>query len=75
MRSHTGQCSTRAPSAVTLSKLQSADGDASGEEGPSRQPPESGVSFAQIASMGFAATGPSLGPAATGTAGETALHF
>lgn len=55
--------------------LQSADGDASGEEGPYRQPPESGVSFARIASMGFAATGPSLGPAATGPAGETALHF
>lgn len=55
--------------------LQSADGDASGEEGPYRQPPESGVSFARIASMGFAATGPSLGFAATGPAGETALHF
>ena len=72
---HPGQYTIRAPPAVTLSMLQSADGDASGEEGPSCQPPESGVSFARIASMGFAATGPSLGPAAAGSAGEAALFF
>lgn len=50
-----------------------ADFVGGGGENGAALPPEAGVSFANIAKMGFAATGPKLSPAAP-EIGEAAFH-
>ena len=52
--------------AQSLGLSASPDAAGAGENGAAL-PPEAGVSFANIAKMGFAATGPKLSPAAPET--------
>lgn len=51
--------------------LSASPGASSAGENGAALPPEAGVSFANIAKMGFAATGPKLSPAAP----ETGQHL
>ena len=62
--------------AQSLGLSASPDAAGAGENGAAL-PPEAGVSFANIAKMGFAATGPKLSPAAPETgqpAAQPAVH-